>query len=180
LDQLPIRKMSPIAAPLPKADKAVVAHVEPGGASMPASRRLLMMNPLKVLRVTIKYRQQAFKKRWLCRMSRASLASTGQRDSSSVHDLRQMGGPMCPALSVLERYAGTSCTKLLEICRCLWSLLRLKSSMRRLLEMIAKMKAHFLTSWAQLRGRGMESPRLGLGPRLMELCGEGAFFQRPP
>jgi hypothetical protein len=82
---------------------------------MPASRWFLVMNPLKVSRVTMESRRQALKKRWLCRMSRASLVSmrarmtaTGQRDSSSLHDLRQMGGLMRPALSVLERYAGTS------------------------------------------------------------------------
>jgi hypothetical protein len=116
--------MSPIATPLPKADEAAVARVEPGGPSMPASRKLLVMNPLKVLRVTMESGCWVLKKRRSCRMSRASLASmrgwmtaAGRRDSSSLHDLRQMGGPMRAALSVLERYAGTSCTKLLEICR---------------------------------------------------------------
>jgi hypothetical protein len=46
-------------------------------------------------------------------MSRASLASmraqmtaTGQMDSSSLHNLMQLGRPERPALSVLERYAG--------------------------------------------------------------------------
>jgi hypothetical protein len=98
--------------------------VEPGGASMPSSRRFLVMNPLKVSRVTIESGQRALKKRWLCQMSRASLVSmrvrmtaTGQRDSSSLHDLRQMVGRVRPAVSILERYAGTSCTKSLEICR---------------------------------------------------------------
>jgi hypothetical protein len=38
-------------------------------------------------------------------------------DGRSLQDLRQMGGPMHPALSVLERDAGTSCTKSLEIWR---------------------------------------------------------------
>jgi hypothetical protein len=107
---------------LPKADEAAVAHVEPGRALMPASRRLLVMNPLKVLRVTMESGRRALKKSLSWRMSRASLASkrawinaTGQRDKSSLQDLRQMGGSMRPALSVLERDAGTSCTKSLEI-----------------------------------------------------------------
>jgi hypothetical protein len=49
-----------------------------------------------------------------CLMSRASLASmraqmtaTGQMDSSFFHNLSQLGRPVCPVLSVLERYAGT-------------------------------------------------------------------------
>jgi hypothetical protein len=37
-----------IATPLPKMDEAAVVRVEPGRASMPASQRLLVMNPLKV------------------------------------------------------------------------------------------------------------------------------------
>jgi hypothetical protein len=44
-DQLLIRRMSPIATPLPKADEAAVAHVKSGGASIPAFQRLLVMNP---------------------------------------------------------------------------------------------------------------------------------------
>jgi hypothetical protein len=86
--------MSPIVTPLPKADEAAVARVEPGRASMPASRRLLVMNPLKVLRVTMESGQRALKS-LVCQMSRASLASkrarmtaTGQRDASSLQDLR--------------------------------------------------------------------------------------------
>jgi hypothetical protein len=106
-DQFPIRRISPIAAPLPKADDAAVARVEPGGALMPASRRLLVMNPLKVSRVTNESGQRALKKRQLCRMSRVSLSSmrarliaTGHRELSSLYDLRQMGWPMRLALSV--------------------------------------------------------------------------------
>jgi hypothetical protein len=82
------------------------------------------MNSLKVSRVTMEYGRRALKKSLPCQMSRVFLASkraritaTGQRDTSSLQDLRQMGGPMRPALSVLERDAGTSCTKLLEIWR---------------------------------------------------------------
>jgi hypothetical protein len=73
--------------PHPEADGAVVVRVEPGGVSMPASRRFLVMNPMKVLRVTMETGRQALKKRQLGRESRASLASmrarmtaTGQRD----------------------------------------------------------------------------------------------------
>jgi hypothetical protein len=109
---------------LPRANEAAVAPVEPSRASMPASQRLLMMNPLKVLRVTMESGRRAFKKTLSWRMSRASLASkraqmtaTGQRDASFLQELRQMGGPMRLALSVLERDNGTSCTKLLEIWR---------------------------------------------------------------
>jgi hypothetical protein len=47
-DKFPIRRMSPMQTPLPRADDAAVAHVEPGGMSMPASQRHLLMNPLKV------------------------------------------------------------------------------------------------------------------------------------
>jgi hypothetical protein len=61
---------------------------------------------------------------------------------------------MRPALSVLERYAGTSYTKSLEIWRRLTSHLRLKSSERCLPEGIAKMKAHLLTSWENVQDWG--------------------------
>jgi hypothetical protein len=96
--------------PLPRADEAAVVRVEPGGASMTASQRLLEMKPLKVLRVTMESGRRALKKSLSWRMSRTSLASkrarmtaTGQMDASSLQDLRQMGGPMRPAPSVLER-----------------------------------------------------------------------------
>jgi hypothetical protein len=48
------------------------------------------------------------------------------------------------------------------------------------MEVTAKMKAHFLTSWAQLRGR-VQGPMhknvhdWGMVPRLKELCGVGVF-----
>jgi hypothetical protein len=123
-DQFPILRISPMLTPLPKADEAAVTRVEPGRASMPASQTLLMMNPLKVSRVTMEYGRRVLKKSLSWLMSRASLASkrarmtaTGQRDASSLQDLRQIGGPMHPVLSVLERDAGTSCTKPLEIRR---------------------------------------------------------------
>jgi hypothetical protein len=101
--------------PLPRADEAAVAREEPGGASMPASQRHLLINPLKVTRVTMESGRRASKKSLSWRMSRTSLASmrarltaTRQMDASSLQDLRQMGGPRPPALSVLERDAGTS------------------------------------------------------------------------
>jgi hypothetical protein len=111
-DQSPIGRMLPMQTPLPRADDAAVARVEPGGASMLASRRHLLMNPLKVLRVTMESGRRASNKSLSWRMSlssmRARMTATGQMDASSLQDLRQMGGPRRPALSVLERDAGTS------------------------------------------------------------------------
>jgi hypothetical protein len=114
-DQSPIRRMSPMHTPLPRADEAGVVRMEPGRASVPASWRHLEMNPLKVSRVTMESGRWALKKSLSGRMSRTSLASkrawmtaTGQMDASSLQDLRQMGRLRCPALSVLERDAGTS------------------------------------------------------------------------
>jgi hypothetical protein len=46
----------------PEADEAAVVRVEPGKALMPASRRFLVMNPLKVLKVTMESGRQALKK----------------------------------------------------------------------------------------------------------------------
>jgi hypothetical protein len=37
VDQSPIRRMSPIQTPLPRAEDTAVARVDAGGASMPAS-----------------------------------------------------------------------------------------------------------------------------------------------
>jgi hypothetical protein len=101
--------------PLSRADEAAVSRVEPDRASMPVSRRILEMNPLKVSRDTMESGRRALKKSLSWRMSRMSLASkrvrmtpTGQMDASSLQDLKQMGEPRRPALSVLERDAGTS------------------------------------------------------------------------
>jgi hypothetical protein len=65
---------------LPKADDAAVARVEPGGASMPASRRLLVMNPLKVLRVTMEFGRQALKKSVMVNVQGVSCFQEGADD----------------------------------------------------------------------------------------------------
>jgi hypothetical protein len=61
--------------PLPRAEDAAVARVEPGGWSMPVFQRHLLMNPLKVSRVTMEFGQQASKKSLLWRMSSTALSS---------------------------------------------------------------------------------------------------------
>jgi hypothetical protein len=95
---------------LPRVDEAAMARVEPGEASMPASRRHLKMNPLKVSRVTMESGRRASKKSLSWQMSRTSLASkrvrmtaTGQMDAASLQDLRQMGRPMRPVLALVEQ-----------------------------------------------------------------------------
>jgi hypothetical protein len=105
--------MSPIDAPLSRAADAAVARVDPGGVSMPASRRLLSVKPLKVARVTKESGRLGLKKRRSWRTSRASLLTrrarmiaTGQSNASLLYDQRQMDGPILLALSVLESEAG--------------------------------------------------------------------------
>jgi hypothetical protein len=84
---------------------------------------------------------------------RARVRATGQMDASSFQALRKMGGPKWLTRSVLERDDGMNCRKSSLIWMCLPMHLRENSSESYLAEVMAKMKAHFLTGWARLRGR---------------------------
>jgi hypothetical protein len=97
--------------PLPRVDEAAVAHVKPSGASMPVSRRYLEINSLNVSRVTMESGRRALKKSLI--MANVQDISCFQEGTDDGHwaDGRVLSpGSEAngPALSVLERDAGTS------------------------------------------------------------------------
>jgi hypothetical protein len=114
-NQSPKCRISAIDTPRPRAEDAVVARVEPGEASIPASRRHWQMPPWKDLRDILASGQWMSKKRRSWRMSKLTLSvrrawvrATGQMDESSFHALRRMGSLRWAVRFVLEKDDGTN------------------------------------------------------------------------
>jgi hypothetical protein len=147
------------------------------------------MHPRKASRDISASERWISKKRRSWRMYKTTLSAkrervraTGQMDASSFQALRRMGGPRWPTQCVLERDNGTNYTKSSLIWMCLPMHLREKSSESHLAEVMAKMKAHFLKSWARLRGRDqcIKRSMTGAGSQTEGTLREGGLLVKTP